>query len=202
MKRLTTPFLTLKRPSRSGNSSIKIRMHQKPQIRLFLQSEVLRFKTYNKMSRMRQKPKFPRFMPCNQTTNNNTKTTMKNLHYKITNLLLQNPILSIGIGRIMTLGAIFIYIALCGCSTTFYKQVEGEVDVVGITIPDEEFIKLQVISHMNGTKTTVRDISKIKHEYMLSSTNSYFGIINVQELRKGKIEVEPVSTNHVVNINK
>ena len=102
----------------------------------------------------------------------------------------------------MTLGAIFIYIALCGCSTTFYKQVEGEVDVVGITIPDEEFIKLQVISHMNGTKTTVRDISKIKHEYMLSSTNSYFGIINVQELRKGKIEVEPVSTNHVVNINK
>ena len=122
---------------------------------------------------------------------------MKNLYYKITNFLLHNPILSVGIGRILTLGAIFLYIALCGCSTSFYKQVEGESDVVGITIPDEEFIKLQVISHMNGTKTTVRDISKIKHEYMFSSTNSYFGLINVQEFRKGKIEVEPVSTNNV-----
>ena len=50
---------------------------------------------------------------------------------------------------------------------------------------------------MNGTKTTVSDISKIKHEYLFSSTNSYFGIINVQEFRKGKIEVEPVSTNNV-----
>ena len=125
---------------------------------------------------------------------------MKNLYYKITNFLLQNPILSIGIGRIMTLGAIFIYVALCGCSTSFYKQVEGEVDVVGITIPDEEFIKLQVISHMNGTKTTVRDISKIKHEYLFSSTNAYFGLINVKEFRKGKVEVEPVSTNHVEQV--
>ena len=92
---------------------------------------------------------------------------------------------------------VLIYVLCQGCSTTFYKQVEGESDVVGITIPDEEFIKLQVISHMNGTKTTVSDISKIKHEYLFSSTNSYFGIINVQEFRKGKIEVEPVSTNNV-----
>lgn len=98
---------------------------------------------------------------------------------------------------------VFIYVLLCqGCSTSFYKQVEGEFDVVGITIPNEEFIKLQVISHMNGTKTTVRDTSKIKHEYLFSSTNSYFGLINVQEYRKGKVEVEPVSTNNVVNTNK
>ena len=126
---------------------------------------------------------------------------MKNLYYKITNFLLQNPILSIGLGRMIGILFVFIYVLLCqGCSTTFYKQVEGESDVVGITIPDEEFIKLQVISHMNGTKTTVRDISKIKHEYLFSSTNSYFGIINVQEFRKGKIEVEPVSTNHVEQV--
>ena len=126
---------------------------------------------------------------------------MKKLYYKITNLMLQNPILSIGLGRMIGILLVFIYVILCqGCSTTFYKQVEGEVDVVGITIPDEEFIKLQVISHMNGTKTTVRDISKIKHEYLFSSTNSYFGLINVKEFRKGKVEVEPVSTNHVEQV--
>ena len=89
---------------------------------------------------------------------------MKKLYYKIVSVMLNRPILSIGLGRMIGILFVFIYVLLCqGCSTTFYKQVEGEVDVVGITIPDEEFIKLQVISHMNGTKTIVRDISKIKH---------------------------------------
>ena len=125
---------------------------------------------------------------------------MKTIYYKTINLMLDNPLLTTQIGRLIGIIGIFIYVICSGCSRQFYNQVEGEVDVVGITIPDDEFIKLQVISHMNGTKTTVRDISKIKHEYLFSSTNSYFGLINVQEFRKGKIEVEPVSTNVAQNL--
>ena len=198
------PFLTLKRPSRSGNSSIKIRMHQKPQIRLFLQSEVLRFKTYNKMSRNAQKPKFQRFMPCNQTANNNTKTTMKNLYYKITNFLLQNPILSIGLGRMIGILLVFIYVILCqGCSTN-PKAVEGTSIQLGAYLPfDGNLYGVELMSYVNGLKIQASSNQSFQVDRTYTSTNEWaWGLLKSVEGSDTKIQVGSSSTNNVVNTNK
>ena len=204
MKRLMIPFLTLKRPSRSGNSSIKIRMHQKPQIRLFLQSEVLRFKTYNKMSRNAQKPKFQRFMPCNQTANNNTKTAMKNLYYKITNFLLQNPILSIGLGRMIGILLVFIYVILCqGCSTN-PKAVEGTSIQLGAYLPfDGNLYGVELMSYVNGLKIQASSNQSFQVDRTYTSTNEWaWGLLKSVEGSDTKIQVGSSSTNNVVNTNK
>ena len=198
------PFLTLKRPSRSGNSSIKIRMHQKPQIRLFLQSEVLRFKTYNKMSRNAQKPKFQRFMPCNQTANNNTKTAMKNLYYKITNFLLQNPILSIGLGRMIGILLVFIYVILCqGCSTN-PKAVEGTSIQLGAYLPfDGNLYGVELMSYVNGLKIQASSNQSFQVDRTYTSTNEWaWGLLKSVEGSDTKIQVGSSSTNNVVNTNK
>ena len=40
-------------------------------------------------------------------------------------------------------------LCLAGCSTPFYRSVDGESDSIGITLPDEEQIKIQVVNHLN-----------------------------------------------------
>lgn len=88
-------------------------------------------------------------------------------------------------------------LCLVGCSTPFYKNVEGESDSIGITLPDEEQIKIQVVNHLNGQCVKVMNPSVIVHSWNSSATNSYFGIIHVQEHREGQIEVHPIQTNRV-----
>lgn len=88
-------------------------------------------------------------------------------------------------------------LCLVGCSTPFYKNVEGESDSIGITLPDEEQIKIQVVNHLNGQCVKVMNPSVIVHEWTSSSTNSYLGIIHVNESRNGRIEVHPSQTNVV-----
>lgn len=84
---------------------------------------------------------------------------------------------------------------LYGCTNVFYKNVDGESDIVGVTIPDEEMVKLQIIQHLNGQTVKVKDRSTISHEWRSSSTNEYFGIIKIRESRYGKISVTPEEGN-------
>lgn len=128
---------------------------------------------------------------------------MKNLYYKITNFLVQNPILSIGIGRILTFGAIFIYIALCGCSTG-QRYVEGTNLSLGALLPiDGQLMGIEVVNYLNGC--SVRTISNqafnVSRTYC--STNSWgWGLLTTVEGSDTKIQVGSSSTNNVVNTNK
>lgn len=59
---------------------------------------------------------------------------MKNLYYRTTNWMLQNPILSIGIGRILALASVFLYIVMTGC-TSNPRYVEGTNLSLGAYLP-------------------------------------------------------------------
>ena len=153
---------------------------------------------------MQQKPKFQRFKPCNQTANNNnTKTTMKKLYY-ITNLLLQNPILSIGLGRMIGILLVFIYVLLCqGCSTS-PRYIEGNHLSLGAYLPiDGQIMGVELVNYLNGC--SVRTISNqafnVSRTYC--STNSWgWGLLTTVEGSDTKIQVGSSSTNNVVNTNQ
>lgn len=83
-----------------------------------------------------------------------------------------------------------------GCSMPFYKNVDGEDDLVGIALPTEADIQINAIHHINGDKIVVKDASSIQHEWKVASSNSYFGIIKIYECRYGKISVCPTNCVH------
>lgn len=80
---------------------------------------------------------------------------------------------------------------LAGCTSNFYHSTEGTSTILGIYLPEESCIKINMLSYLGGSKTCVREPSRIRHEYESSSTNSYFGVVKTVETRKGSIEVEP-----------
>lgn len=94
-----------------------------------------------------------------------------------------------------------VLLALClaGCCNTFYTHVDGENDMIGIRLPVESDIQIDISHHINGSTMTVKDKSRIEHEYSVTNSNSYFGCISVNEVRHGKIIVDPnqTTTNEV-----
>ncbi len=80
----------------------------------------------------------------------------------------------------------------CGC-TQYYKEVDGTSTILGVSLPDEQYIQVNALSYLGGSKTTVKEPSKIQHEYECWSTNSYFGMIHTHEYRKSKITVCPTN---------
>lgn len=128
---------------------------------------------------------------------------MKNLYYKITNFLLQNPILSVGIGRILTFGAIFIYIALCGCSTS-PRYVEGTQLSLGAYLPiDGQLMGIEVVNYLNGCSVRAISNQAFNVSRTYCSTNSWgWGLLTTVEGSDTKIQVGSSSTNNVVNTNK
>jgi len=87
--------------------------------------------------------------------------------------------------------AIFMLL-ICGCAQ-FYKEVDGTSTILGVSLPDEQYIQINALSYLGGSKTTVKEPAIIKHDYECWSTNSYFGIIHTHEYRKSKIEVCPTN---------
>lgn len=84
---------------------------------------------------------------------------------------------------------------LAGCTSPFYKAVDGTNLLLGVSLPDEQYIQINALSYLGGAKTLVREPACIKHTYTATSTNSYFGVIHTQEHRTNTIEV--VLTNKV-----
>ena len=93
--------------------------------------------------------------------------------------------------------AIFMLL-ICGC-TQFYKEVDGTSTILGVSLPDEQYIQINALSYLGGSKTTVKEPAKIEHEYECWSTNSYFGIIHTHEYRKSKIKVCPTNIVQAVS---
>lgn len=84
-----------------------------------------------------------------------------------------------------------LLLLLAGCAAPFYKETDGTSTILGVSLPDEQYIQVNALSYLGGSKTCVREPSRIRHEYESSSTNSYFGVVRTVENRKGSIEVEP-----------
>ena len=80
-------------------------------------------------------------------------------------------------------------ILTCGCTSPFYKDVNGTSTILGVSLPDEQYIQINALSYLGGSKTIVREPASITHEYECWSTNSYFGMIHTQEYRKNTIKV-------------
>ena len=66
---------------------------------------------------------------------------------------------------------------LAGCLSPYYKEVDGTSTILGVSLPDEQYIQINALSYLGGSKTTVKEPAKIEHEYECWSTNSYFGIV-------------------------
>ena len=87
---------------------------------------------------------------------------------------------------------------LVGCTSPYYKEVDGTSTILGVSLPDEQYIQINALSYLGGAKTVVREPARIEHEYECWSTNSYFGVVHTHEYRKNKVTVCP--TNDVTTI--
>ena len=89
--------------------------------------------------------------------------------------------------------AFILALLLCGCYSPYYKEVDGTSTILGVSLPDEQYIQINALSYLGGSRTTVKEPAKIEHEYECWSTNSYFGIVHTREYRKSKIEICPTN---------
>jgi hypothetical protein len=89
--------------------------------------------------------------------------------------------------RLILLSLLFL---LTGCQSLFFKATQGNVTNIGVTLPSNNTLDLQIASYLNGDIITVKDKSEITYSWQTSETNSYFGIITTQNNRKGKIKIK------------
>ena len=85
---------------------------------------------------------------------------------------------------------------MTGCAGQYYKEVDGTSTILGVSLPDEQYIQINALSYLGGSKTYVREPAMITHEYETASTNSYFGVIQTREWRKSVITVCPTNSVH------
>lgn len=85
---------------------------------------------------------------------------------------------------------------MAGCAGQYYKEVDGTSTILGVSLPDEQYIQINALSYLGGSKTYVREPAMITHEYETASTNSYFGVIQTREWRKSVITVCPTNSVH------
>ena len=115
---------------------------------------------------------------------------MKKLYYKMTNYFLQNPIITVGVGRILGIMVVLIYVLCQGCSTN-PKYIDGSDLAVGVYVPmSDNLVGIQVLHYLNGVNVQTSSNQPFKVERKYSSTNSYFGIINTVENSDTKVEVK------------
>lgn len=87
-----------------------------------------------------------------------------------------------------------LVVLVAGCFSPYYKEVDGTSTILGVSLPDEQYIQINALSYLGGSKTTVKEPARIEHEYECCSTNSYFGIVQTREWRKSRITVCPTNT--------
>lgn len=85
---------------------------------------------------------------------------------------------------------------LAGCAGQYYKEVDGTSTILGVSLPDEQYIQINALSYLGGSKTYVREPAAITHEYETASTNSYFGVVHTREWRRSVITVCPTNSVH------
>ena len=90
----------------------------------------------------------------------------------MTNYLFQNPIITVGVGRILGILIVLIYVLCQGCSTN-PKYIDGSDLAVGVYVPmSDNLVGIQVLHYLNGVKVQTSSNQPFKVERQYSSTNS------------------------------
>ena len=125
---------------------------------------------------------------------------MKKLYYKMTNYFIQNPIITVGIGRMMGILLVLIYVLCQGCSTQ-QKVVEGTSIQLGAYIPfDGNLYGIELMSYVNGLKIQASSNQSFQVSRTYNSTNDWlWGMMKTSEGSDTKIQVGCSTTNNVQN---
>lgn len=124
---------------------------------------------------------------------------MKKLYFKMTNYFLQNPIITVGIGRILGILLVLIYVLCQGCSTQ-QKIVEGTSIQLGAYLPfDGNLYGIELVSYVNGMKLQTSTNHSFQVSRTYNSTNDWlWGMMKNVESSDTSIQVG-CSTNNVQN---
>ena len=116
---------------------------------------------------------------------------MKKLYCKMTNYLIQNPIITVGIGRMLGILLVLIYVLCQGCST-HPKAVEGTSIQLGAYLPfDGNLYGIELMSYVNGLKIQASSNQSFQVERTYTSTNEWaWGLLKSVEGSDTKIEVK------------
>lgn len=130
---------------------------------------------------------------------------MKKLYYKMTNYLIQNPIITVGVGRILGIMLVLIYVLCQGCSTQ-QKAVEGTSIQLGAYIPfDGNLYGIELMSYVNGLKIQASSNQSFQVSRTYNSTNDWlWGMMKTVESSDTSIQVGSTfqvgsTTNNIQN---
>ena len=125
---------------------------------------------------------------------------MKKLYYKTTNYLLQNPIITVGMGRMIGILFVLIYVLCQGCSTN-PKAVEGTSIQLGAYLPfDGNLYGVELMSYVNGLKIQASSNQSFQVSRTYNSTNDWlWGMMKTVESSDTRIDVGCSYTNNVPN---
>lgn len=124
---------------------------------------------------------------------------MKKLYYKTTNYLIQNPIITVGMGRMLGIMLVLIYVLCQGCSTN-QKAVEGTSIQLGAYLPfDGNLYGIELMSYVNGLKIQASSNQSFQVSRTYSSTNDWlWGMMKTVESSDTTVQVGS-TTNNVQN---
>ena len=88
---------------------------------------------------------------------------------------------------------IVLFLTITGCAHNFYSEIDGTSTILGVSLPEESYMKINMLSYLGGSKTYVREPAVITHEYETASTNSYFGMVHTREWRRSAVTVCPTN---------
>lgn len=116
---------------------------------------------------------------------------MKKLYYKTINLMMSNPLLTVGIGRMLGILLVLIYVLCQGCSSN-PKAVEGTSIQLGAYIPfDGNLYGIELMSYVNGLKIQASSNQSFQVERTYTATNEWaWGLLKSVEGSDTKVEVK------------
>ena len=124
---------------------------------------------------------------------------MKLFYYKISNKLLSNPFITIGIGRMIGILSVFLYVLFQGCSSS-QKIVEGTSIQFGGYLPFEgNLYGVEIVSYVNGLKLQTSTNQSFQVSRTYNATNDWlWGMMKTVESSDTTVQVGS-STNNVPN---
>ena len=118
----------------------------------------------------------------------------------MTNYFLQNPIITVGVGRMLGILLVLIYVLCQGCSSS-QKLVEGTSIQLGAYLPFEgNLYGVELMSYVNGLKIQASSNQSFQVSRTHFSTNSWgWGLLTTVEGSDTSIQVGCSTTNNVQN---
>lgn len=117
----------------------------------------------------------------------------------MTNYFLQNPIITVGVGRMLGIMLVLIYVLCQGCSTN-QKAVEGTSIQLGAYLPfDGNLYGVELMSYVNGLKIQASSNQSFQVERTYNATNDWlWGMLKTVESSDTTVQVGS-TTNNVQN---